>query len=111
MQIIDLDLIKAQLRLDDVQADEEQDILELYGDAAEETLAGLLNRGDTVEQMVASLTEQYGQVPKRAVQAALMLVDTSYRERSPVSPVSMSAVPYTFDLLIKPLMRLTTSTD
>ena len=36
-----------------------------------------------------------------------MLVDLSYQQRSPVSPVSMYAVPYTFDLLIKPYMKLT----
>jgi hypothetical protein len=37
-----------------------------------------------------------------------MLVDNSYKERSPISPQNMSSVPYAFDLLIKPYMRLTT---
>ena len=111
MEIITFDQIKQQLRLDDEQAEMEHDLLELYGDAAEEVLASMLNRGKTVAAMMESLTEDYGAVPSRAVQAALLLVDTSYRERSPVSTQSMAAVPYTFDLLIKPLMRLTVSDE
>ena len=35
-----------------------------------------------------------------------MLVDTQYKERSPLSSQNMSGVPYTFDLLIKPYMKL-----
>lgn len=82
-------------------------MLELYGDSAEETLAGLLNRGKTVEQMVASLTEEYGQVPAQCYHAALMLTEQAYNHRGPTSPTNMSYVPYGFDLLIKPLMKLT----
>lgn len=42
------------------------------------------------------------------MQAGLMLVDNSYLQRSPASSLNMSAVPYTFDLLVKPYMKLTT---
>ena len=104
MKFLSIDYIKQHSRID---FDDDDQLLELYGDAAEETLAGLLNRGKTVEQMVASLTEEYGQIPARCYHAALTLVEQAYNHRGPTSPTNMSVVPYTFDLLIKPLMRLT----
>ena len=104
MKFLSIDYIKQHSRID---FDDDDQLLELYGDAAEETLAGLLNRGKTVDQMVASLTEEYGQIPARCYHAALMLVEQAYNHRGPTSPTNMSYVPYTFDLLIKPLMRLT----
>lgn len=108
MKFLTIDYIKQHSRID---FDCEDQLLELYGDAAEETLAGLLNRGKTVEQMVTSLTEEYGQIPARCYHAALMLVEQAYNHRGPTSPTNMSVVPYTFDLLIKPLMRLTLNDD
>ena len=45
-------------------------------------------------------------MPDALVHAALMLVDTSYQFRSPVSAQNMSVVPYTFDLLVKPYVKL-----
>jgi hypothetical protein len=36
-----------------------------------------------------------------------MLCDVSYQYRSPISINNLSIVPYTFDLLVKPYMRLT----
>ena len=35
-----------------------------------------------------------------------MLVDVSYNNRSPIGPQQMSLIPYTFDMLIKPYMKL-----
>jgi hypothetical protein len=48
----------------------------------------------------------YGRIPAPLIHASLMLVDVSYQHRSPVSPQNMSIVPYTFDILVKPYMRL-----
>jgi hypothetical protein len=103
MKFLTFDLIKAQLRLDDLQATDEHDLLELYGDAAEEMVLNSCNR--TMEDIV----EQYGMVPKALVQAGLMLVAQSYQHREPASPQNLSVVPYAYDLLLKPYMRLTTS--
>jgi hypothetical protein len=103
MKFLDFDQIKAQLRLDDQQATDEHDLLELYGEAAENMVLNTLNR------TVTDIFEQYGMVPKALVQAGLMLVAQSYMHREPASPQNLSAVPYTFDLLLKPYMRLTTS--
>ena len=108
MKFLSIDYIRQHSRID---FDDDDQLLELYGDAAEETLAGLLNRGKTVEQMVASLTEEYGQIPARCYHAALMLTEQAYNHRGPTSPTNMSVVPYTFDLLIKPLMKLTTAEE
>ena len=102
MKYLTFDMIKQQLRLDDEQAQAEHDILELYGDSAEDTVLNLCNR------TITDIFEQYGMVPKALVHATLMLVDNAYKERSPISPQSMSTVPYAFDLMLKPYIKLTT---
>jgi hypothetical protein len=102
MKFLTFDQIKAQLRLDDAQATEEHDLLELYGDAAEDMVLNILNR--TMEDVV----EQYGNMPKALVHAGLMLVAQSYQYREPASPQNLYTVPYAFDLLLKPYMKLTT---
>ena len=102
MKYLTFEQIKAQLRLDDEQAELEKDLLEMYGESAEETVLNLLNR--TME----NIFEQYGRVPTPILHATLLLVDNAYKERSPISPQSMSTVPYAFDLMLKPYMRMTT---
>ena len=106
MKWLTFELIKAQLRLDDEQAELERALLELYGEAAEETILAMTNRTEASLRTLGG-----GKIPSRAVQASLLLVDLSYKERSPASPQNMSMVPYSFDLLIKPLMRLTSGDD
>lgn len=101
MKFIKFEQIKQQLRLDDEQAQLEHDLLEMYGESAEETVLNTMNR--TLEDII----EQYGRVPKPIEHATLMLVDNAYKERSPISPQNMSVVPYAFDLMLKPYMRLT----
>lgn len=94
-----LEAIKAQLRIEpDFTA--EDDLLEMYGDSAEETVLAHLNR--TYEDLI----EVYGRVPAPIKHATLMLCDVSYQYRSPISPTNISMVPYTFDILVKPYMRL-----
>lgn len=97
MKFLTLENIKAHSRID---YDCEDSLLELYGEAAEETL--LNHIGMTYEQLVA----KYNTVPMPLVQAALMLVDVSYQHRNPVSSQNMSVVPYTFDILVKPYVIL-----
>lgn len=97
MKYLSLELIKAQSR---IEYDCEDELLELYGEAAEETVCEICRR------TASDFTETYGEVPKAIVQASLMLVDVSYSQRSPVGVQQMHAVPYTFDLLIKPYMKL-----
>lgn len=100
MEIITFDQIKAQLRLDDEQATQEHDLLLIYGEAAEETVLNIIRRSYT------DIIEQYGQVPASIRHAILLLVDNSYKERSPASSQNMSVIPYSFDMLVKPYMKL-----
>lgn len=97
MKFLTRELIKKHLRIDGVIED---DLLDLYGEASEETL--LNHVGATYEE----LTESTGEMPKALVQAALMLVDVSYQHRSPISSQTISIVPYTFDILVKPYVKL-----
>ena len=102
MKWLTIEQIKAQCRIEqDFTAEDE--LLEMYGESAENTVLNLLNRD------ITDIYEQYGCIPRPLVHATLMLVDNAYKERSPISPQNMSSVPYAFDLLIKPYMRLTTS--
>lgn len=95
--------IKAQLRLDDDIAELERDLLEnIYGCAAEDAVLNLISRSYT------EVIEEYGEVPIPIVQATLMLVDNSYKERSPVTSMSANIGLYGFDMLLKPYMKLTT---
>ena len=92
--------IKKQLRLD---FDDEDDVLDLYGSSAEDTVLNYLNR------TYQDLLEEYGEVPAAIRQATLMLVDNSYQHRSPAEPTQMYYVMYGFDVLVRPYMRLTSS--
>ena len=100
MKWLTIEQIKAQCRIEqDFTAEDE--LLEMYGESAENTVLNLLNRD------ITDIYEQYGCIPRPLVHATLMLVDNAYKERSPISPQNMCVVPYTFDLMLKPYMRLT----
>jgi len=99
MKWLTLERIKQQCRIEQAFT-EEDSLLEMYGDSAEEVLLNHLNRS------YENLMEVYGHIPAPLIHASLMLVDVSYQHRSPVSPQNMSIVPYTFDILTKPYMRL-----
>lgn len=103
MKFLTIDYIKQHSRID---FDCEDQLLELYGDSAELTLAQLLNRGKKVDDMIASLTEEYGELPATLYRAALMLVDESYNHRSATSPTPKIVKPHGFDIIVKPLMKL-----
>lgn len=105
MKILTFERIKAQLRLDDEQAEAERDLLEMYGESAETAVFNLMNR--TYQNVV----ETYGEVPTPIAHAALLLVDHYYKHRSPGDPQSLSTVPYGFDLLIKSYMKLSSDSD
>ena len=103
MEFLSVNYIKQHSRID---YDCEDSLLELYGDSAEETLAGYLNRGDGVDAMVTSLVEQYGKIPAPIYHAGLMLVELSYTQRGPVSMQQLYTIPYGFDKCVKPYMIL-----
>ena len=100
MKFLTFQEIKQQCRLDDEQAELERSLLEMYGEAAEETVLDLIRRS------LLDVIVTYNGIPTRLRQASLLLVAQSYQQREPSSSQNMSIVPYSFDLLVKPLMRL-----
>ena len=104
MKWLTLERIKQQCRIEP-DFTEEDSLLEMYGESAEEVLLNHLNRS------YEDIMQIYGRIPAPLVHASLMLVDVSYQHRSPVSPQNMSIVPYTFDILVKPYMRLTNNVN
>lgn len=104
MMWLTLSQIKAQCRIEpDFTLEDE--LLMLYGNAAEETILELCNR------TYADMVDTYGGIPNAIVQASLLLVDSSYTNRSPSSVQSLSLVPYAFDRLVKPYVRLEGTKD
>ena len=103
MEYLTLEYIKKHSRID---FDCEDDLLELYGNSAENAMAQVLNRGKNATEMVASLTEDFGKVPEPIINATLELVDQSYMHRSPADPQQMYYVLYGFDFKVKPYMKL-----
>lgn len=97
MKWLTIDWIKQHSRID---IDCEDELLELYGEDAEETVLNLINR--SYEEVM----ELWGAVPKPLYVAALMLVEVDYNHRSPDSINNMYAVKYGFDMKIKPYMKL-----
>ena len=103
MEYLTLEYIKQHSRID---FDCEDDLLELYGNSAENAMAQVLNRGKDATEMVASLTEDFGKVPDPIMHATLELVDASYQHRSPADAQQMYYVLYGFDFKVKPYMKL-----
>lgn len=97
MKYLTTEHIRQHLRIDAVDEDA---VLELYGSAAEDTVLNLCNR--TIDDVIAN----YGGVPDSIRQATLLLVGISYQHREPASMQNVSQIPYSFDILLKPYMRL-----
>ena len=104
MKFLTLEQIKAQLHIEP-DFTLEDDNLTLYGDSAEQVIFNLCRR--PYEDFI----ETYGAIPQDVVHAALLLVTASYEHRSAVSMQNLSIVHYSFDMIIKPYMRLTSATD
>ena len=97
MKFLTIDYIKQHSRID---FDCEDGELELYGTAAEDTILELCRR--TYENLI----DVYGTVPPKLRQAALMLTDHFYTNRSVTSPNNLSVTLYGFDMMVKPFMCL-----
>ena len=103
MKWLTVEYIKQHSRID---YDCEDALLQLYGVAAEETVMNIIGRD--YNDIVENFGTEEMPIPAAIIQATLILVDTSYMQRTAVSPQQMSPVPYAFDFLIKPYMRLAT---
>jgi len=101
MKWLTLKWIKEHSRID---FDCEDDLLDLYGEDAEQTVLNICNRS------YEDIMETYGEIPKPLYVAALQLVEVNYNHRSPDSMNNLYAVKYSFDMKVKPYMRLTSNT-
>lgn len=101
MKWLTIDYIKQHSRID---YDCEDALLEVYGEAAEETVMNILGRD--YDEIVDKFGTKEKPVPAALIHASLMLVDLSYMQRSPVSQQNMYAVPYSIDMMVKPYMKL-----
>lgn len=102
MKWLTLDWIKKHSRID---FDCEDDLLELYGEDAEDTILNIIRRS------YEDLIETYGDVPRPLFVCALMLVEVDYNHRSPDSMNNLYEVPFAFAMKIKPYMRLASDTN
>ena len=100
MKYLTFEGIKAHLRLDDEQAELERTRLEGMAEAAEEAVLAIIRRSLT------DIILTYNGLPKRLVQVTLLLVEDWYKHRGPEENYAMSTVPYAFDFMLKPMMRL-----
>ena len=98
MKWLTLTRIKQQCRIEQEFTDEDE-ILELYGESAEDAIMEVLNRS------YEELYEVYGHIPAPVVHASLMLVASAYKDREKDLVQQVNANP-TFSLLLKPYMRL-----
>lgn len=104
MKWLTLPLIKQQLRLKP-DYNQEDDILKVYGNSAEDLLLEIINRSYT------EVMETYGEVPSPLIEASLLLVSASYTNREPVTTQQLYLVEYSFDTKVTPYMKLTTKND
>ena len=100
MKWLSIPLIKQHCRID---GNGEDDLLEMYGESAEQTVLDVIQRDYT------DLMERWGEVPKPIVHASLLLVSQSYERREPSSAQNIYTVPYAFDMLVKPYVKLASS--
>ena len=100
MKYLTFEQIKQQLRLDDEQAELEQIRLEGMAMAAEEAVLAIIRRS------LIDVILTYNGIPQRIIQVTLLLVDEWYQHRSPVEQGQLAPVPYAFDFMLKPMMRL-----
>ena len=97
MKYLTLEYIKAHSRID---YDCENDLIEKYGSAAEMAILNLI--GQTYDELI----DTYGEVPDPIMHATFELTDNLILHRSPGEQVSISIVPYNFDLMLKHYIRL-----
>lgn len=98
MKWLSIEFIKKHSRID---SDCEDDLLELYGDSAEETIMDITRRSyEELKDMGG------GKIPAKLYEAGLMLVENSYNHRKPSSTQQLYDVPCGFDMRIKDYIKL-----
>lgn len=97
MKWLRLDYIKAHSRIDFDCEDAE---LELLACSAEDAILNLCGR--SAQDFIA----EYNEIPNALYLAALQLTEHFYTNRGIVQPGNLSVIPYSFDILLKPYIKL-----
>lgn len=98
MKWLTIDYIKQHSRID---YDCEDQLLELYADSAEETIMDITRRSyEELKEMSG------GKIPAKLYHAGLLLVDSSYQNRSAISNQQLYDIPTGFNMLVKNFMKL-----
>jgi hypothetical protein len=98
LKYLTLEYIRSHSRID---YDCENEIIEKYAAAAENSILRLLNR--TIDDLMEA---NGGEVPDEVMVATMELTDNLIRHRSPIEQTALSVVPYNFDLMLRPHMVL-----
>lgn len=98
MKWLTIDYIKQHSRID---YDCEDQLLELYADSAEETIMDITRR--SYEELMEM---GGGKIPAKLYHAGLLLVDSSYQNRSAISNQQLYDIPTGFNMLVKNFMKL-----
>lgn len=93
--------VRAHSRID---YDCDDELIDIYIRSAERALLNYTRR--TYDEIMAKWGGEKSVFPEDLMHATLMLVDHSYTQRSPADSRQMYAVPYTFDFLVKPYIKL-----
>jgi hypothetical protein len=113
LKIVTLDELKKQMRVD---FEDEDDIISLYGVAAEDAIIYGTER--TLDELNAIGYEEQegkpaegteigkGYFPKRLKLAILILAAHNYRNREPVAAVAQNPVPFSIEVYTKPYRKL-----
>ena len=99
MKWLTLERIKANSRID---GNEEDELLKLYGSAAEVGILNLIGR--SWEWVCENLSQEDIEGPLTI--AGLLLVDHLYKHRGPTDNIQAYQIPYSVDFYVKPYMRL-----
>lgn len=114
LQVVTMQELKAQMRVD---FEDEDELIELYGKAAEDTI--IRGTGRTLRELCENeyiaildrMPEEGLDVttwfPDRLKLAILVFAAHCYRNREPVAAIAQNAVPFSLDVLCKPYRKLT----
>jgi len=102
MNVLTLESCKAQCR---IEGDDEDDLLTIYAEAAEETIFTRINR--TYDECI----EEYSEMPAPLKYCMLVLVAQMYKYRELTTQDAINRVPGTFWDQLLPYIKLTNTTD
>lgn len=97
MAIITIEDVKRNARIEHPLED---DLIDMYAKSAEAITLEYIRRTED------ELEDKWGCVPAPVKQACIMMATTWYDNRQPLGNIQMHSIPYTYEFLLKPYMKL-----